>query len=190
MEAMREGAHEHVANEGQTCRFSQSPNIATDADRAMRSPTLSQRTMERSHCFSGGGTCHWQPILASWCESPNILQVLQLSKLEILDLSKNKIVGVPEDIKKMTSLKFLAVARNRITRLPFALGDMTSLSKLKFDENPIEFPPPDALKPSPERSISALEAEKEKDVCQRVKRFLKAAALRERLKPTSEEEQR
>lgn len=116
--------------------------------------------------------------------------MLQLSSLEILDLSKNRIVSIPEGIKNMTSLKFLAVARNKITRLPLALGDMPSLSKLKFDENPIEFPPPDALKPAVNHVNSSIEAEKEKDVCQQVKRFLKAASLRERLRAHSEEDLR
>ena len=36
-------------------------------------------------------------------------QVLGLPKLEILDISKNNIDGIPEDIKRMTNLKFLAV---------------------------------------------------------------------------------
>ena len=58
----------------------------------------------------------------------------------------------------MTSLKFLAVARNKITRLPLALGEMGSLSKLKFDENPIEFPPPDALKQHKEK-VGTLEVQ-------------------------------
>ncbi|KAM0715280.1 hypothetical protein Q7P37_008778 [Cladosporium fusiforme] len=106
--------------------------------------------------------------------------ILQLSKLEILDISKNRIVGIPEDIKRMASLKFLAVARNKITRLPLSLGEMGSLTKLKFDENPIEFPPPDALKPQKEKA-GTLETEKEKDVCLQVKRYLRQAALRERL---------
>lgn len=87
----------------------------------------------------------------------------------------------------MTSLKFLAVARNKITRLPLALGDMPSLSKLKFDENPIEYPPPDALKPSQDRMWSNAESG-EKDICQQVKRFLKAASLRERLRVPSEDD--
>lgn len=90
----------------------------------------------------------------------------------------------------MTSLKFLAVARNKITRLPLALGDMSSLSKLKFDENPIEFPPMEALKASQGRMTSSLESEQDKDMCQVVKRYLKAAALRERLKTHSEEDLR
>ncbi|KAK5134258.1 hypothetical protein LTR08_006802 [Meristemomyces frigidus] len=112
--------------------------------------------------------------------------VLQLSALEILDISKNRIVAIPEGIKNMASLKFLAVARNKITRLPLALGDMPSLSKLKFDENPIEFPPPEALKPMQSHVTSSIESDK--DVCQQVKRYLKAAALRERLKTHSEED--
>ena len=120
----------------------------------------------------------------------NIAQVLQLNQLEILDVSKNRITAIPEDIKKLTSLKFLAVSRNRITRLPYALGEMSSLGKLKFDENPIEFPPPEALKLTAESSASAFEAEREKDTCQKVKRFLRAAAVKEKLKATSEEDLR
>ncbi|KAK3632373.1 RAM signaling network component [Elasticomyces elasticus] len=114
--------------------------------------------------------------------------VLQLSSLEILDISKNRITSIPEGIKSMTSLKFLAVARNKITRLPLALGDMPSLTKLKFDENPIEFPPPDALKPATNLVNASIEAEKERDVCQQVKRFLKAASIRERMRTNFEED--
>ncbi|KXT04192.1 hypothetical protein AC578_105 [Pseudocercospora eumusae] len=113
--------------------------------------------------------------------------VLSLSKLEILDISKNQIDGIPEDIKKMASLKFLAVARNQIRRLPLALGEM-NLVKLKFDENPIEFPPPEVLKPSTDRSL--IESDKDKDMCQQVKRFMKATALRERLRASSDEDLR
>lgn len=101
-------------------------------------------------------------------------------------MSKNRIVSIPEDIKSMTSLKFLAIAKNKITRLPLALGHMPSLSKLKFDENPIEFPPPDAIKSVPNYMSSSIESEK--DTCQQVKRFLKAASQRERLRTTSEED--
>lgn len=90
----------------------------------------------------------------------------------------------------MTSLKFLAVARNKITRLPLSLGDMSSLRKLKFDENPIEFPPPEALKPSQDRAASMQEAEEEKDVCQRVKRYLRQVAAKQRPKTGAEEEAR
>lgn len=114
------------------------------------------------------------------------MQVLQLTSLEILDLSKNRIVSIPEGIKKMTSLKFLAIARNKITRLPLALGDMPSLTKLKFDENPIEYPPAEVLRPQSDRTPLTIESG-EKDICQQVKRWLKAASTREKLRTTSEE---
>lgn len=119
---------------------------------------------------------------------PEVL--LQLSKLEILDISKNKIVAIPEDIKRMSSLKFLAVARNKITRLPLAIGEMATLSKFKFDENPIEFPPPDVLRPQTARDGASQGMEQEKDVCQQVKRFLRQASLRERLMSHSEDDVR
>jgi Leucine-rich repeat (LRR) protein len=107
--------------------------------------------------------------------------------LEILDISKNSIDSIPEDIKKMTNLKFLAVARNQIKRLPLALGEM-NLVKLKFDENPIEFPPADVLKPPTDRTMA--DSEKDKEMCQQVKRYMKTAAMREKLRSTSEEDLR
>lgn len=117
------------------------------------------------------------------------MQVLTLHKLEILDISKNVIDSIPEDIKRMTSLKFLAVARNQIKRLPLALGEM-NLVKLKFDENPIEFPPPEALKPFTNRVNAPVESEKDRDMCQQVKQYMKTAATLERLKPNPEDDVR
>lgn len=122
-----------------------------------------------------------------------MIQVLQLKKLEILDLSKNQIREIPEEIKSMTSLKFLAIARNQITRLPLSLGEMNSLQKLKFDENPIEFPPAEALGPPEEEMTQAQIAMKDRDGCQRVKQYLrtqKAQAMRAKLRTTSEEDLR
>ena len=82
----------------------------------------------------------------------------------------------------MTSLKFLAVARNKITRLPLALGDMPSLSKLKFDDNPIVFPPlNEILQPASGQPPLSAELGEEKDVCQKVKKFLKQQSLRQRM---------
>ena len=89
----------------------------------------------------------------------------------------------------MTSLKYLAIERNRITRLPLALGGMASLSKLRFDQNPIEWPPPEAYKAPIDITGRLLETEKEKEVCQRVKRFLKGASLKQRLLGGSAEDE-
>ena len=54
----------------------------------------------------------------------------------------------------MTSLKVLAISRNRIERLPIRLCELSRLQLLKFDDNPLVFPPPesysmDSLQPKP-----------------------------------------
>lgn len=70
---------------------------------------------------------------------------MKLEALEILDLSRNRIKILPEDIGRLKALKVLAIGRNRITRLPLSLGDLPRLQLLKFDENPLVFPPSDAF---------------------------------------------
>ncbi|QIW98235.1 hypothetical protein AMS68_003753 [Peltaster fructicola] len=117
--------------------------------------------------------------------------VLLLSQLEILDLSKNELTVIPETIKAMTSLKFLAIMRNKITRLPLALGEMNNLHKLKFEENPIEFPSMEELHFSTEEKngTGMQEAEKDREMCQQVKRVLKNKALRQRLMRSPSEEE-
>ena len=74
----------------------------------------------------------------------------------------------------MTSLKFLAVARNRISRLPIALGDMHSLSKIKIENNPIEFPPPDVITPSHEHDTPTLDIDPDRVQCQKIKAFMRS----------------
>lgn len=155
----------------------------------MQPLTVSQHKMESIKAVPRGSSS--TPAHSDGASShADHTQVLQLSSLEILDVSKNKIASIPEEIRNMTSLKFLAVAKNRITRLPLALGDMPSLSKLKFDENPVEFPPPDAYRPLKERAGPAGESEKEKDVCLQVKRYLRQCSTREKLRTESESDVR
>lgn len=89
----------------------------------------------------------------------------------------------------MTSLKFLAVTKNHIRRLPLSLGEMTNLSKLKFDDNPIEFPPAESLQ-LPTDHKATTESEKEKELCIQVKKYLRSAAIREKMKVVSEDDMR
>jgi Leucine-rich repeat (LRR) protein len=119
----------------------------------------------------------------------SIKQVLGLPKLEILDISKNDVVSIPEDINRMTSLKFLALERNQIKRLPLALGEMTNLAKLKFDDNPLEFPPEDVLQ-LPADTKATLGTEKEKELCLQVKKYLRLTSMREKMRVVSEDESR
>lgn len=78
----------------------------------------------------------------------------------------------------MTGLKFLAFATNNVTRLPLALADMPSLAKLKLDDNPIQFPPPEEY--LPRDSSFAGPYDEITHVCTHVKRFLRQAATRQR----------
>jgi Leucine-rich repeat (LRR) protein len=69
--------------------------------------------------------------------------VLQLPSLEILDLSRNKLRTIPDEIRNLSSLKVLSLDRNRIERLPVCLGEMNTLVVLKVEDNPLVFPPID-----------------------------------------------
>lgn len=117
------------------------------------------------------------------------VQVLQLSGLEILDVGKNRITTIPEDINRLASLKCLAMSRNRITRLPLSIGEMTCLNKLKFDENPLEFPPPEVYSLEQNSLITASEVQKESVVCAEVKKYLRECS-KERVKTEVEGDMR
>lgn len=58
--------------------------------------------------------------------------------LEILDISKNRLKRLPDNIAKLSSLKVLALQRNAIGSLPLCLADMTRLRVLKLEGNPVE----------------------------------------------------
>ena len=181
---MGEQAALRLTNGAQYCALAQPAGHDPLRNRAMSSPALSEPTMEPPIPFSRARKFALESVVVCYTNSQ---QVLRLVNLEILDLSRNEIPIIPEEIKQMTSLKFLAIARNHIKRLPLSLGDMTSLSKLKFDDNPIEFPPPDVYKglyPDDE-SGKKVNPEKEKEICQKVKRFLKTASMRERVLRTN-----
>lgn len=89
----------------------------------------------------------------------------------------------------MTSLKYLSLQVNHIKRLPLALGDMNTLTRLKVEANPIEFPPPEVFRPKQNQGMGSDLAEV-MDVCVNVKRFLKAASLRQRILTPKEEDAR
>jgi Leucine-rich repeat (LRR) protein len=83
---------------------------------------------------------------------------------------------LPEDINSLSSLKVLAIQRNKIEKLPLSLGDMTSLRMLKFDDNPIVFPPADILQLEPNSVVNASASEAEAQLTVQIKKFLKQAA--------------
>ena len=89
----------------------------------------------------------------------------------------------------MTSLKFLAFTNNHVTRLPLSLGDMPSLTKLKFDDNPIEFPPPEEYTPS--ASVLAKAGfDGNTYICTQVKKYMRQTVVRERQRSDTEGDMR
>jgi hypothetical protein len=63
-----------------------------------------------------------------------------LPKLQVVDLSKNKIKRFPTDFGNLINLKVLSIARNRITALPKYISDMKLLKILKLENNYITWP--------------------------------------------------
>ncbi|KAM3565490.1 hypothetical protein MY1884_000195 [Beauveria asiatica] len=102
-----------------------------------------------------------------------------LTSLEILDLGRNQLRALPNEISKLTCLKVLSVPKNHIRELPLCLADMVSLQVLKFEGNPISFPPKDALQlPAASPSNETRESEvTEVAVTAHIKRFLRQSAL-------------
>jgi len=104
--------------------------------------------------------------------------VYELPLLEILDVSRNKISHLPEEIKKLTSLRVLSVMQNRLEDLPLGLSEMTQLQTLKVAGNPLKAPLQQALKDS-ESVIAPSMSDNEKEVAltAELKRFLKTRQL-------------
>ena len=116
---------------------------------------------------------------------PNDLQVYKLQNLEILDLNKNRLHRVPEEIKDLKALRLLAVMNNNLETIPFCMGHMDNLKVVKLGNNPLK----DGLReiidnvdvsPSP-RTAGLKESSNERDVIitTKMKKFLldEAASL-------------
>jgi hypothetical protein len=120
------------------------------------------------------------PPHALFNESADTLQILQMTSLEILDVSRNRIRSIPPKIANLTSLKVLAIAKNKIEELPVCLGDINSLQVLKLDGNPLVFPPPDVCTIKEGAPSPANENERDSVIATQVKRFMRQQASKER----------
>ena len=64
-----------------------------------------------------------------------------LSSLVELDLSKNKIRYIPNNIQFLTFLEVLRISNNQLLEIPEELGVLTRLKKLFLNENSLQFLP-------------------------------------------------
>lgn len=94
--------------------------------------------------------------------------------LEILDLSRNKINALPDEINKLKSLRVLSVMQNRLDELPIGLSDMNKLQILKVAGNPLRWPLRRVLETTEAEMTSGMtDNEKEVAVTAELKIFLK-----------------
>jgi hypothetical protein len=99
--------------------------------------------------------------------------------LEILDLSRNKLTRVPDEIKDMKTLRVLSLLNNNIAELPSCVGFLDTLRILKLAGNPLKgnlkriVDGNDTSSPPP---IALADNEKEAIVTRKVKKLLKSEA--------------
>ncbi|XP_071716494.1 uncharacterized protein [Rutidosis leptorrhynchoides] len=69
-------------------------------------------------------------------------EVLELDRsVRTLDLTRNKLADIPEEISKLINMQRLILAENVIERLPTNVGQLQSLKILNLDQNRVTFLP-------------------------------------------------
>lgn len=63
-------------------------------------------------------------------------QIFALHQLEILDISQNDLIELPQEISDLKFLRVLYVNDNNLTDLPLGLGSISTLRMLKVTGNP------------------------------------------------------
>lgn len=107
-------------------------------------------------------------------------QVYKLPQLEILDLSRNQLNAIPDDIQDMKALRVLSLLNNNLVEVPTRIGFLETLKILKVTGNP--------LKPNLKRIVDGddgsssppltalADNEKETILTRKIKKYLKSEA--------------
>ncbi|MEW5958952.1 MAG: leucine-rich repeat domain-containing protein [Chloroflexota bacterium] len=98
----------------------------------------------KSPCHKAAVVCHGGPLSAHVTEfrggpffSPKSIppEINQLSRLEVLDLSRGEINDIPPELSQLSRLKVLDLSRNQLNRIPPELGALSSLRELDLSKN-------------------------------------------------------
>ena len=65
------------------------------------------------------------------------VQIFGLPQIEIVDISRNKITEVPDEIEHLKALRVFSIQYNDVKDLPFCLANITTLRMLKVTGNPL-----------------------------------------------------
>jgi leucine-rich repeat protein SHOC2 len=68
--------------------------------------------------------------------------ILKLTKLQYLDLSKNSISELPDSIYVLTDLQYFACSKTGLKSLPKEIGKLQNLLYLNFNQNDLQYLPP------------------------------------------------
>lgn len=98
-----------------------------------------------------------------------------LTFLEILDLSRNRISEIPEDVRNLTSLRVLSVKQNQLQDLPSELSDMNKLQVIKLAGNLLKQPMQSIieLKATDITASKMTDNERDRIITAELKRYLK-----------------
>ncbi|MCP4699184.1 MAG: hypothetical protein GY862_20375 [Gammaproteobacteria bacterium] len=89
------------------------------------------------------------PFLKSWAglsRPPRILERIKRCRIDQskdLNLSKQKLRVVPEEVFALTWLESLDLSNNHLQSVPTEIGSLRALKKLDLRDNPLQSPPPD-----------------------------------------------
>lgn len=72
--------------------------------------------------------------------------IFGMTKLETLDISRNKLKVLSPEIGKLTNLTYLSVCHNNLSELPETLTCLTSLKMIFVNPNDGNLVPPDSMK--------------------------------------------
>jgi hypothetical protein len=70
-------------------------------------------------------------------------EISNLTNLQELNLSRNKIKAIPPEISNLTNLKYLRLSNNEIEIIPPEISNLTNLQELRLSYNKIKVIPPE-----------------------------------------------
>lgn len=84
--------------------------------------------------------------------------ILQLTQLQSLNLSNNRLTKLLNSLDRLTQLQSLDLHNNRLTTLPHSLGRLTQLRSLDLRNNAFSDPPPEVIEQGTEAVLAYLRA--------------------------------